>query len=525
MRVRAFRRLWTAQFVANIGTWTQTVGAQWLMGDLGGSALEIALIQTATTLPVFLLVVPAGALGDVVDRRRQLLAGQSLMLAGAGLLSLMAALHHVSPGSLLALTALMAVGQGISVPVFQAIQPELVGPELIPQAALLNSANANVARAVGPALGGLLIAALGPEATFALNAVSFVGVLFVLATWRRERADRPLGAERVPAAIRAGARYIRSAPAFTSVLVRTALFMAFASALWSLLPAVARGPLGLGAGGYGLLLGCIGAGAIAGAALMSVLRTLIRTELLVTGGMVMFALTTATTGFVRSVPAVVVALLLTGLAWVAVLSTLNSSAQLLLPGWTRARALAYYQLAFMGGQALGAVGWGVLADLTGLTAAVVTSGLGLLAVTALATWRMPLPDSRHDMAWSGHWPEPPAVDAGPGPVLVTVEWRVQPTRTGEFLRAMRLVGRSRRRTGATLWGLFQDLEEPTVFLENFTVATWTEHLRQHFERGTEFDREHDERARACTIDGEPPRVRHYGWAAPARPGRHVLGHR
>ncbi|GAB3887812.1 hypothetical protein GCM10029964_054410 [Kibdelosporangium lantanae] len=258
LRHRTYRALWLAQFAANTGTWAQTVGAQWLVGDLGGGPFDVALVQAATTLPVFLLVVPAGALGDILDRRRLLLCGQTVMFAGAVGLTWTTATGAVSVTAVLGLIAVMAVGQAVSQPSFQAIQPELVPFAEIPRAALLNGANANIGRAVGPALGGALIAAVGPPASFGLNAASFLGVLLVLARWDRPRDHRPLGTEHVMAATRAGARYIRAAPRFASVLVRGMAFVVFASALWALLPAVARGPLRLGAGGYGLLLGALG---------------------------------------------------------------------------------------------------------------------------------------------------------------------------------------------------------------------------------------------------------------------------
>jgi MFS family permease len=523
LRHTVFRNLWLAQFVANTGTWAQTVGAQWLMGDLGGSALELALVQTAMTLPVFLLVVPAGALGDMMDRRRLLLAGQSLMLVGAGALSALTALRAVTPGSLLALTAAMAVGQALSVPVFQAIQAELVERRELTQAALLNGANANIARAAGPALGGLLIAAIGPDATFAVNALSFLGVLCVLVLWRRPRTRRPHGTERMVAAVRAGARYVRSAPAFSTVLARSSLFMVFASGLWALLPAVARGPLGLGAGGYGLLLGCVGAGAVGGTFVLPALRSLLGQDRLVVAGMAVYALATAVAGVTTSLPAVVTAMVLAGLAWISVLSTLNTSAQLLLPSWTRARALAYYQLAFMGGQALGALLWGLLADFAGLVPAFIAPAVGLALAAAWSAWRLPVGAGQFELSRSRHWPEPPRVESATGPVLVVVEWPVAPGLRSEFLRAMRPVGWSRRRTGASMWGLFRDLESPDVFLEVFTVATWTEHLRQHDERNTGLDRELDVRASTFLAPGATPRVRHFAWAESGWPGRRILG--
>jgi MFS family permease len=515
LRGRAFRALWIAQFASNTGTWTQTVGAQWLMGDLGGGALEVALVQTATTLPVFLLVLPAGALGDILDRRRLLLVGQALMLCGAAGLAVLTAVDAMTIGVLLGLIGLMGVGQALSVPCFQAIQPELVPRSEIPQAALLNGANANVARAVGPALGGALIAAVGPAATFGLNAASFVGVLLVLGVWRRPPDVRPLGAEHIRGALRAGARYVRSAPAFATVLGRSLIFMLFASGLWALLPAVARGPLHLGAGGYGLLLGSLGAGAVAGAFVVPGLRRRLGGSVLVAGATLVYAAGMLVVGLVDSVALVLIVLPAVGLAWIAVQSTLNAAAQVVLPDWARARALAYFQLVFMGGQALGAVVWGGLAAAVSLRTAFVAPAAGLALGAVLGFRSLALHAADLDVRATQHWPDPvvgrePPPDAGP--VLVVVEWPVAPGREEEFAAAMEPVSRSRRRTGATLWGLFQDAEDPTVFLETFTVRTWHEHLRQHLERGTVMDHELERRAYAALRDGDGPRVRHLLWA-------------
>jgi MFS family permease len=510
-----FRALWIAQFVANTGTWAQTVGAQWLMGDLGGTALQIALVQTAATLPVFVLVIPAGALGDVVDRRRLLLLSQTLMLLAAGALAALTAAGAVTPDRLLALTALLAVGQALAAPCFQAVQPELVPREELPQAALLNGANANVARAVGPAIGGLLIALAGPAAAFALNSVSFVGVLAVLYRWPRPRTERPLGTEPIGQAIRAGVRYVRSAPAFSSVLVRSALFMVFASGLWALLPALARGPMRLGPNGYGGLLAAVGFGAILGTAVLPWFRARRGSGGVVAVATLMYAAAVAVVGHHSSTAAVVAALVLAGLSWIAVQSTLNAAAQLLLPTWARARALAYFQLVFMGGQALGALAWGAVADTLGLTAAFLVPAGGLVLTAVLGLLQVPL-RSDHDVRHSElPWPQPPAAlewapDAGP--VLVTLEWRVRGSEVPEFLGLMRGLGRARRRTGAALWGVFQDAEDPELFLETFTVTTWHEHLRQHVERGTVADAVLEERARAYLAGGTGPVVRHLVWA-------------
>jgi MFS family permease len=515
LRRRAFRALFIAQFVSNSGTWTQLVGAQWLMGDLGGGPLQIALVQTATTLPVCLLALPAGALGDIVDRRRILLASQSLMLAGAAGLAVLTAAGVVTPVLLLTLIAVMGIGQAMAIPSFAAIQPELVSLEEIPQVALLQGANVNVARAVGPAIGGVLIAAVGPQATFALNAVSFLGVLLVLFGWRRPADHRPLGAEAFRGALRAGARYVASAPQFATILGRSLLFVTFGSALWALLPAVARGPLDLGAAGYGVLLASVGVGAVSGAFIVPGVRERLGGNGLVGAGTILYGAAMLALGLVHSSVVAVVALVAAGLAWIAVQSTLNANAQILLPDWTRARALAYSQLVFQGGQALGAVAWGVVAQTVSVEAGLVIPAAGLLVGTAVGVRALPLAAADLDVRATRHWPEPSLViDPGrdAGPVLVTVEYRVDPADAAAFARAMRPVGRARRRTGASLWGLFRDVEDPSVLLETFTVATWHEHLRQHLERGTVMDREVEARAYGFLLPGTEPRVRHLLWA-------------
>jgi MFS family permease len=509
-----FRALWTAQFVANAGTWAQTVGAQWLMGDLGGSALQVALVQTAATLPVFVLVVPAGALGDIVDRRRLLLLSQTLMLLSAAALAGLTAAEFVTANSLLALTAVLAVGQALAAPCFQAVQPELVPREELAQAALLNGVNANVGRAVGPAVGGLLIAAAGPAAAFAMNAVSFVGVLAVLYRWPRPTVPRPLGTEPIRQAIRAGMRYVRSAPAFSSVLVRSALFMVFASGLWALLPTLARGPMQLGPNGYGGLLAAVGFGAILGTAVLPRLRAAWGSDGVVRAATLAYAAAVGVVGVDPSRPAVVAALVLAGLGWVAVQSTLGAAAQLLLPTWARARALAYFQLVFMGGQAVGALAWGAVADAYGLAAAFLIPAGGLVLAALVGLLLVPLRSS-HDVRHSElPWPHPPSMGWAPdaGPVLVTLEWEIRAAEVPDFLAVMREIGRARRRTGAALWGVFQDAEDPGLFLETFTVSTWHEHLRQHMERGTVADAALELRARSHLASRTDPVVRHLVWA-------------
>src|SRR4051794_28768658 len=323
-RVRIFRMLWIAQFTSNVGTWMQTVGAQWLMGDLSDDPLKVALVQTAMSLPIFLFALPAGAFGDIFDRRRILLASQSFMLAGAATLGVLTASNDVTPWVLLGLTFAIGAGQAMTAPSWQAIQPELVGRELIPQASALGATSMNLARAIGPALGGALVATVGAEANFFVNAASFLAVLLVLFLWRREVPASALGSEQVTAAVRAGTRYVRSSPRLRAVLARATLFVVFGAALWALLPVVARNELQLGSGGYGLLLGCVGVGAVAGAQLLPSLRERFGIERVVIGGEVVFALACGVLAWVHFVPLVAAGLVGAGVAWIAVVSSLNA---------------------------------------------------------------------------------------------------------------------------------------------------------------------------------------------------------
>lgn len=489
----------------------QNVGAAWHMATLAPSALLVALVQTATNLPVFLLGVPAGAIGDIVDRRKLLLVTQAWMLAAAAALGIMTITGTTGPWTLLWLTFALGLGATMNGPAWQAIMPELVPKSELPAAIALNSMGFNLARAVGPALGGLVVAKIGAGAAFILNAISFVAVLIVLYMWKRAPEHSSNSTERVMAAMWAGMRYVRFAPTMHSVLIRSGSFVLSASALWSILPLVAKVELHRESSGFGLLLGCLGAGSILGALIIGRLRQLFSPETIVTSAVVLFGLVNIALAYLESFTAVCLALLAGGVAWMSVNANLNTAAQTSLPGWVRARALALYLLVFQGAMAVGSVIWGEVASRFGLRTTLLVAGIAL-CVAALATMRLRLTGSRElDTTPSLHLPEPTLlVERHPdhGPVLVTVEYLIDPKSAANFSLAMEAVRRIRRRDGAIRWGLFEDAAAPGRYIETFVVDSWAEHLRQH-ERMTVSDREMESKAWAFHLAADPPKVTHW----------------
>src|SRR5436190_5035250 len=375
---RLFRWLFIASVASNIGTWMQNVGAAWLMTDLSASPLLVGLVQTATNLPVFVLAIPAGALADIMDRRRLLIVSQAWMLVVALVLAGVTFAGILTPWMLLALTFLLGLGFALSAPAWLAITPELVPQEEFPAAIALNGVSMNAARAVGPALGGMMVAAASPAAAFLLNAVSFIGVMVVLAAWRRPHEASVLPAERLMGAMRLGIRHVRHSPAARAVLIRTAAFIIGASGLWALLPIVTKEDPTRGALDYGILLGCLGIGAVVGGAFLPTLRHRLGPNLVVTGSTVVFAGVTLILAWVPYFAVWCVAFLAGGAAWLWCLTTLNAIAQTAVPRWVEARAVAVYLLVFFGGMAMGGLLWGVVADYLGTS----------WALTAAAAWAL-----------------------------------------------------------------------------------------------------------------------------------------
>ncbi len=508
---KTFAVLWGATVVANIGTWMYTAAAGWLMTSLDPTPATVALVQVATTLPMFLFALPAGVLADIIDKRHLLLAVEIASTAVAAVFAALVALGLATPGNLLLFTFLTGVGGALSAPVWQSIVPQLVPRAELAPAVAANSVGINISRALGPALGGAVTAALGLAASFWFSAIANLATVAALLWWRPPaRGSRRLPAERFFGGMRAGFRHARSNPHLRATLIRGVAFFLFASTYWALLPLVARQQIAGGPGLYGILLGAIGAGAVAGAFSLPWLKAWLGPDRLVAAGTLGTALALVLFGVAQNAATGLAASLLAGASWIAVLSSLNVSAQVALPEWVRGRGLALFVTVFYGALSLGSAFWGFVAAVAGLPAAHIGAAAGLLIAIPLS-WRWKLQTGAGlDLNPSMHWPAPLTVsdiEHDRGPVLVTVEYRVQAPDRAEFLAALERLANERRRDGAYMWGLFEDAAEPGRFLETFLVESWLEHLRQH-ERVTASDRVLQETIQRCQ-GGEPSKVTHY----------------
>lgn len=519
-RSRIFAMLWTATVVSNIGTWMYAAAAGWQMTVLDPSPRMVSLVQAVSTLPIFLFALPAGALADIVDRRKLLIIVQSLLMGIVFMLAVLTLFDRVTPVMLLAFTFATGLGAALVAPAWQAIVPDLVPRRDLQAAIALNSVGINVSRAVGPALAGVLIAWLGIASPYFVDAVSFLGVIAVLVLWRRRLEATELPAEHFVGAMRAGMRYARDSGPLRSTLIRAAAFFFFASGYWALLPLVAKERLADGSLLYSLLLTCLGVGAVVGAFALPQVRRAIGPDRMVAFGTLITAAAVLALALVREAVVVATACLALGVGWIAVLSSLNVAAQVALPAWVKARGLSIYLVAFFGAMTLGSVFWGQVADSLGISVSLLVSAAGLIVASiAVRRWRLPAGDGS-DFVPSMHWPAPILADGHQtdrGPVMTTVEYTIDARESDEFLSAMHELAGARRRNGAFAWGLFEDAEEPGRYLEYFLEASWLEHLRHH-RRVTEADRTLQERVRRKHTDEHLPRVRHF-LAAP----RHVPG--
>lgn len=491
-----------------------TVGAVTVIASLSDSATLIALVQTANSLPAVLLALVMGSMADIVDRRRFAIASQSWMLLSVGALAALTLGDVITPGLALALTFALGAGMATTFVIYQALTQDFVPRAELMSAVALNGVAINLARAIGPALAGLIIAALSAGALFAVEAGLLVVIVGLVTLRVRPPGPARASGERLAPAVRAGIRFVRFSPPVRTVLLRGVAFSVSASALWALLPVVALGRLGLSEGTFGLLMGCVGTGAVLGATMLPRLRRRFPFDRMIALASLGLACGLLALAYIPWAELVAVTLLLTGACWLVVLSSLNTSAQRVAPGWVRARTLAAFQLVMQGGLAIGSLTWGLVTGAADVELALTIAAAGLVGGVALAR-RWPLAASeRNDLTPAGVWPDP-AVDIEPrpddGPVLITVEYEVSPADAERFVSAMEELGRIRRRDGAFRWNLYADLERPGSYLETYVIDSWSEHLRQHG-RLTVADLEVTKLTNSFHRGERPPQVRHMLWA-------------
>jgi MFS family permease len=506
---RIFLALWVASLASNFGGLIQAVGASWLMTSLSPTADIVALVQASNVLPIMALSLIAGAVSDLFDRRKLMLAAQIMALIFSALLAVLTYTGAITPWSLLALTFLVGCGTALYGPAWQSAVGEVVPRGELPAAIALNSIGFNIARSVGPAIGGFIVALLGSQAAFLINTLSYVGLIAVLLRWKRPVEARKLPPESIASAMIAGLRYVRLSPAIRAVLFRSTVFGITASAVWALMPLIARDQIGGGPSIYGLLLGAFGVGAVLSAWTSTRLRARLNAERVVELATLCFAIASLVAAFSGLLWLTMIGMVLGGAGWVLALSTFNISIQLAVPRWVVGRAVAIYQTLAFGGMAIGSWLWGLVAHHGGLTFALASAGCLLLA-SLLLIRAFPVPAANTENLDPQNPDYVPTLDEGvpyrAGRVVVSIEYRVAREAAGAFADAMRQLGRIRQRNGARRWTLMVDVAEPELWVERYESPSWLDYLRLRY-RGTVSDRAAWERARAFHRGDAPPRVR------------------
>ena len=509
LKAPVFRMLWFTWLAANTTMWMNDVASAWLMTSIGPSPLWVALVQSAATLPVFLLGLPSGALADTLDRRLYFMATQFWVAAIATLLCAVILLDKLTAPLLLALTFANGIGLAMRWPVFAAIVPEIVSRPQLAQALALNGVAMNASRIIGPLIAGALLASVGGAYVFVLNAALSILAGLTIMRWRREHRESPLGREPLVSAMRVGVQFVWHSSRMRAVMLRIALFFLHSTAMMALLPLVARGLPGGKAGTFTVLLASMGVGAIVAALLMPQIRRWLPLQRRVLVGTIVQALASVVVGFAPNIFLAVPAMVMAGAAWITVANSLTVAAQMSLPDWVRARGMSVYQMALMGSTAAGAALWGQVATMSSIGVALAVSAV-TGSVTMLAAQRLKIDRGTEDELTPSRVLQAPEMQGPPraGRILVRVEYRIDPARAGEFLGLMQESRRSRLRQGALEWQLLHDVNEPGRYVEQIIDSSWTEHLRR-FDRISAADHALRDRRLAFHIGEEPPRVSRY----------------
>lgn len=507
LRQPVFRMLWITWFMANVCMWMTEVAAAWMMTSLTTKPIWVALVQTAATLPVFLLGLPSGALADGLDRKRYFLVTQLWVAVVASILSAFVFFDLMTPPVLLALIFANGIGMAMRWPVFSAIVPEIVPRLQLPAALALNGVSMNASRIIGPLVAGALIASAGSAWVFLLNALLSLSAAIIISVWKREHKPNPLGRERIGAAMRVGLQYVVRSYQLTGVLLRVSIFYLHSTALMALLALLARGIQGGGAGTFTLLLAAMGAGAIVASGFLPRLRRLYPRDGLIIRGAAVQAMAMAVMAVTDQAWVAVPAMLLGGAAWITTANTLSVSMQMALPDWVRARGMAIFLMAIMGASALGATIWGQVATWTSVPLSLGIASLTGVLCMLLVTRLRPDTGLEDDITPNRIFPLPlTEVPPEQGHVMVMVEYRIDPARAPEFRHMMLNESRrTRLRHGALSWELLHDINEPGRFVELIVDKSWTDHLRR-FDRVTAADVALRDRKLGFHIGDEPPRI-------------------
>ena len=516
LKMPVFRLLWGTWVTANICMWMSDVAAAWMMSALTTTPIWVALVQTASTLPVLLLGLPSGALADILDRRRYFIVTQFWLAGTAAALCLAVLFDLLTPPLLLALTFANGIGLAMRWPIFAALIPEIVPRQQLPAALALNAIAMNASRIIGPLVAGALIASAGTAYVFVLNATLSLIAGFVIMRWRRDFVPSPLGRERLLSAMRVGLQFVRESAPLRGVFLRVSLFFFHSTALLALLPLLARRLAGGGAATYTLLLASMGVGAIMLVLVLPRLRQRLTGRQMVLAGTVLQSLSAMVMAFAPSVYVAVPTMVLAGMAWLCAANSLSLLAQMLLPNWVRARGMSMFQMAIMGGSALGAAVWGQVATMSSLNSSLVASALtgsiAMLVATRLLKDELIEEDLTPSRAFNVPVaPTPPSS----GLVMVTIEYLIDPERAAAFLQLMQESRSSRLRQGALNWELLHDLGEPQRYLEQIVDESWTEHLRR-FDRTTAADVALRDRKLAFHLGDEPPKITRYAMSPTQR---------
>jgi predicted MFS family arabinose efflux permease len=510
LKYPAFRRVWTASLLSNLGSLIQGVGAAWIMTQLTSKAGLVALVQTAQMGPMLLLALPAGAIADMFDRRKVALVGLCIAFAGAATLATLSFLGWITPPILLAACVVIGAGGALLGPAWQASVGEQVPPEALPAAVALNSISYNIARSFGPAIGGVIVAAAGAAAAFAANAACYLPLFYALFRWKRVLEPPRLPPEGLGRAMISGVRFVFHSSAIRTVLMRTLATGMMGAGISALMPLVARGLLGGSAQTFGLLLGAFGVGAVTGALNITRLRSRLSAEHLVRTGTFAMGVGVAVVGVSTSLPLTAAALFLAGGCWMLTINEFNIAIQTSAPRWVTGRALAVFQAAIAGGVAIGAWGWGQVAQAHGLQTALELSALGLV-IMPLAGIRRPLGDRGLANAPAEPLAEPEvalALTHRSGPIRVELEYKVDPSQARTFFGIMQQIGKVRRRTGGYDWSIARDIAQPELWIESYNCPTWLDYLRQR-DRLTQAERDLQTELRAFNDPDTPVLVRRW----------------